>query len=417
MLFALGAAFLGGLILNVMPCVFPIISLKALGLVRHGGNPASMRAEGLAFLGGVVTTMLALAGLFLALRAGGSAIGWGFQLQSPLVIAALALVMLAAALNLAGLFEVGLAAQRIGGAVEGREGLVGAALTGALAIVVATPCTAPFMAGALGYALVQPPLIAIGIFLALALGFATPFTAVAMVPALATRIPRPGPWMDIVKRVLAFPMLGAAAWLVWVLDQQVGSGALAIVLGASIALGFGAWIYGLAQQRHMMARRARPLYLLSGTVVAGLVAAVVSQVAPTAAETAPDAPRTIATATPKGPVTWSPERLATLRKAGRPVFVNFTASWCITCQVNDKAALSTAEVRDALSRTGTTYLIADSTRYDPRIDDALAQYDRGGLPLYVVYPANGRPPVILPQLLTRAIVVAALEAAARPVAS
>ncbi|QJU59981.1 cytochrome C biogenesis protein [Sphingomonas sp. AP4-R1] len=291
---------------------------------------------------------------------------------------------------------------------DGREGLAGAALTGALAIIVATPCTAPFMAGALGYALVQPPLVAVAIFVTLALGFAAPFTAVALLPGLATRIPRPGAWMDVVKRVLAFPMLGAAAWLVWVLDQQAGSGALAVVLAAGIGLGFAGWIYGIAQRRHMMGDGARPLYLLSGVVAAGLVAAVGALIAPTAAE----APRTVAQAASEGPVAWSPERLAVLRKEGKPVFVNFTASWCITCQVNDKAALSTAEVHDALSRTGTTYMIADSTRYDPRIDDALAKYGRGGLPLYVVYPADGRPPVILPQLLTRASVVAALEAAA-----
>lgn len=409
MLLAIGAALLGGMILNVMPCVFPVISLKAMGLVRHGGNPAQLRKEGLAFLAGVVATMLLLAGGLIAARAGGAAIGWGFQLQSPVVIALLALVMLGAALNLAGLFEVGLAAQRIGEGVRDRGGAFGAALTGALAIVVATPCTAPFMAPALGYALVQPPLAGLAIFFALAIGFAAPFTLLSLVPGLANRMPRPGAWMEIVKRVLAFPMLGAAAWLVWVLDQQAGASALALILACAIALGFVAWVYGMAQQRRMMGQSAKALYALTaaGLVLVAAALTVLAQPAPN-----PPAPP-IAAAAPaaSGPVAWSPETVATLRAQGKPIFVNFTASWCITCQVNDKAALSTAPVKQALSRTGTVYMIADSTRYDARIEQALADFGRDGLPLYVVYPAGGGAPRILPQLLTPAMVVSALDAA------
>jgi thiol:disulfide interchange protein len=319
--------------------------------------------------------------------------------------------MLGAALNLAGLFEVGLAAQRIGEGVSQRGGAIGAALTGALAIIVATPCTAPFMAPALGYALVQPPLAGLAIFLALAIGFAAPFTLLSLVPALAARMPRPGAWMEIVKRVLAFPMLGAAAWLVWVLDQQAGASALALILGCAIALAFAGWIYGMAQQRRMIGQGFKALYAVAAFGIAlvavaltGLHEADAGQAAPIVASAA---------ANTSGPVPWSPESLATLRAQGKPVFVNFTASWCITCQVNDKAALSTTPVKQALSRTGTTYLVADSTKYDARIDQALAAFGRDGLPLYVVYPAGGGAPVILPQLLSPSIVVAALDAAGR----
>jgi thiol:disulfide interchange protein DsbD len=415
MLLAIGAALLGGMILNVMPCVFPVISLKAMGLVRHGGNPAQLRKEGLAFLAGVVATMLLLAGGLIVARAGGAAIGWGFQLQSPVVIAVLALVMLGAALNLAGLFEVGLSAQRIGEGVSDRGGAIGAALTGALAIVVATPCTAPFMAPALGYALVQPPLAGLAIFLALAIGFASPFTILSLVPALAARMPRPGAWMEIVKRVLAFPMLGAAAWLVWVLDQQAGASALALILGCGIVLGFVAWMYGMAQERRMIGQRFKALYTLSAAGLALMVAALtgLAGAAPTPAPQALEKTASV----PNGPVAWSPEKLAALRAHGKPIFVNFTASWCITCQVNDKAALSTAPVRQALSRTGTIYMIADSTRYDARIEKALADFGRDGLPLYVVYPAGGGAPRILPQLLTPSIVTTALDAAGAKAAS
>lgn len=346
MLTAMLAAFIGGIILNFMPCVFPVISLKALGLLRHADNAVGARREGLAFLLGVMVTMMLLAGVLLAARAGGVAVGWGFQLQSPLVIALLSLVILAAALNLLGVFEVGLSAQRVGALDIGRGAFLRSAMTGALAIVVATPCAAPFMASAIGYALVQPPATALVVFFALALGFSAPFTLVSLFPALASLLPRPGGWMDILKRALAFPMFGAYAWLVWVLAQQAGSSALATLLAASVVLSFAAWLYGIAQQRGH----------------------------------------------------------------GKAIFVNFTASWCITCQVNEKTSLSTQAVKEALAKTGTLYMVADSTKFNPDVD-ALNQFGQGGLPLYVVYPADGGPPKVLPQLLTPGIVVNALNQA------
>jgi thiol:disulfide interchange protein len=409
MLLAIAAALLGGLILNVMPCVFPVISLKAIGLVRHGGKPKQLRREGLAFLGGVVVTMLLLAGTLLALRSGGAAIGWGFQLQSPLVIAVLVLLMVGAALNLMGVFEVGLAAQQIGEGAGNRGGAIGAALTGALAIVVATPCTAPFMAGALGYALVQPPLAGLAIFLALAIGFAAPFTLLSFVPALARMLPRPGPWMAIVKRAFAFPMLGAAAWLVWVLDSQAGGSALALILACAIALAFAGWLYGMGQERRMAGQGFSVLYGLSGLTVALLAVVLVGVVRPMSAH---PAGARIADAGPTGPVKWSPKQIAALKGHGRPIFVNFTASWCITCQVNDKAALSTAPVKAALSRDNAIFMVADSTNYDADIEQALQDFGRSSLPLYVVYPADGGAPKVLPQLLTPGIVTTALDTAA-----
>ena len=409
MFVALLSAFLGGLILNVMPCVFPIISLKALGLVHHNGDQARLRREGLGFFVGVLVTMLALAGLLIAVRAGGAAVGWGFQLQSPLVVAVLALVMLASALNLAGLFEVGASLQNAAGGIMPKDGFWGAAATGALAIIVATPCTAPLMAGALGYALVQPPLPSLAIFAALALGFAAPFTLVSLFPALARKLPRPGAWMAVVKRVLAFPMFGAAAWLVWVLEQQSGSKGLGLILICAIVLSFGAWIYGIAQTRRLAGQGALAPMAAVVAIAAGIAVLLGTSYSLTSASVKTAEVVTVAS----GPVAWSPKKVSDLRARGQPILLDFSASWCITCQVNEKVALSTDAVKTALQTTGTTYMIADSTNYNAEINQAMAGFGASGLPLYVVYPADGRPPVVLPQVLTKAIVIGALQAAAR----
>ena len=375
MLTAMLAALLGGIILNVMPCVFPIVSLKALGLMRHDGDAASARTEGLGFLLGTLAAMMVLAGILLAIRAGGSAVGWGFQLQSPLVIAALALVILGAALNLLGVFEVGLSLQRAGEISVGRGAFVRSALTGALAI-----------------------------FFALAVGFAAPFTMISLFPALARRLPRPGPWMGIVKRALAFPMFGAYAWLVWVLAQQAGSTALATLLAGSVVLSFAAWLYGIAQQRQMLGRGYRAMYAATALLLLAVIAPLPGVMKPA------DAPQVAMQA--QAPMKWSPQAVAENRGHGRTIFVNFTASWCITCQVNDKTSLSTAAVKSALARTDTLYMVADSTKFNADIDDAMSQFGQGGLPLYVVYPADGGKPRVLPQVLTPAIVVNALDQAA-----
>lgn len=405
MLTAMLAAFVGGIILNFMPCVFPVISLKALGILRHQGDTKSARTEGLGFLLGVIFTMLVLAGVLLALRAGGTAVGWGFQLQSPLVIAVLALIILGAALNLLGVFEVGLSLQRAGEISVGRGAFTRSALTGALAIVVATPCSAPFMAGAVGYALVQPTAVSLGIFLALALGFAAPFTLISLFPAIAERLPRPGAWMDILKRGLAFPMLGAFAWLVWVLTQQAGTTALAAMLACAVVVSFSAWLYGIAQRRRYTGKSWKVLQVVTVALfiaaigpLPGVMHTQISQ---------PDLAR-VDTATP---VKWSPQTVEQMRGHGKPIFVDFTASWCITCQVNERTSLSTAAVKQALASTGTIYMVADSTKFNADIDDAMNTFGQGGLPLYVVYPADGSAPRVLPQVLTPSIVVNALNQA------
>ncbi|CCG86038.1 protein-disulfide reductase DsbD family protein [Erwinia piriflorinigrans] len=405
MLTAIAAALLGGIILNLMPCVFPVISLKALSLIRHHDKPAQARAEGLAFLFGVVVTMLALAGALMLARSGGSAVGWGFQLQSPLVIALLALVMLASALNLFGLFEIGLSVQRVGEVGGQRAGLTGSALTGALAIIVATPCSAPFMASAIGYALTQPTPIGLVIFIALALGFAAPFTLISFFPLLARILPAPGAWMVTLKHGLAFPMLGAVAWLIWVLERQAGSFALAAILACCIVLSFAAWLYGKAQKRRMMGKRHWPMHIASAIFVL-LVVPPLANIGSYSHQAA-SAESSEAAAT----VAWSPQKVEAVKGQGQPVLVNFTASWCITCQVNDRTSLSTEAVKSAIARTGTIYMIADSTNYNPDVEQALSDFGRGGLPLYVVYPANGGKPVVLPQVLTPQIVISALDRA------
>lgn len=406
MLTAIAAAFLGGIILNLMPCVFPVISLKALSLIRHHDAPGHARAEGVAFLLGVVVTMVALTAVLLLARAGGASVGWGFQLQSPLVIAALILVMLGSALNLLGLFEVGLSIQRVGGMGGDRGGLVGSALTGALAIIVATPCSAPFMASAVGYALTQPPLVSLVIFIALALGFAAPFTLISFFPLLARILPKPGAWMITLKQGLAFPMLGAVGWLIWVLERQAGSAALAAILIGCLLLSFAAWLYGMAQKRRMMGQRHVMLHVATAFFVALVVVPLMNlnrfASAPAETEAASEAAAAVA---------WSPQNVDAIKGQGKPILVNFTASWCITCQVNDRTSLSTQAVKAAMARTSTIYMVADSTKYNPDVEQALSDFGRGGLPLYVVYPADGGKPVVLPQVLTPGIVISALDQA------
>ncbi|EIC84984.1 protein-disulfide reductase DsbD [Serratia sp. M24T3] len=408
MLTAIAAAFLGGIILNLMPCVFPVISLKALSLIRHHDKPAQARAEGLAFLVGVVVTMFVLAGILLLARSGGAAVGWGFQLQSPVVIAVLILVMLASALNLFGLFEVGLSVQKVGEVGGGRGGLTGSALTGALAIVVATPCSAPFMASAVGYALTQPPVVSLVIFIALAIGFAAPFTLISFFPVLARILPAPGAWMVTLKHGLAFPMLGAVAWLIWVLERQGGSIALAAILACCILLSFAAWLYGMAQKRRMMGRRHWALHIATVVFALLIVPPLVNL------KTFAGAPEMAETSVAAAPVAWSPQNVDAIKGQGKPIFVDFTASWCITCQVNEHTSLSTQAVKTAMARTNTIYMIADSTKYNPDVEQALSDFGRGGLPLYVVYPANGGKPVVLPQVLTPGIVISALDKASEP---
>ncbi|WP_374469164.1 protein-disulfide reductase DsbD family protein [Phenylobacterium sp.] len=404
-------ALLGGLILNLMPCVFPILAMKAASLAGHAHEASGARRQGLAFGAGVLASFVALAAVLIALQAAGAAVGWGFQLQSPPVVAGLALLMLAVALNLSGVFEVGLSLQGAGSGLASRGGVTGAFLTGVLAVVVAAPCTAPFMAPALGWALTQTPAAALAVFVALGIGFALPFVAVAFAPGLLARLPRPGPWMDVFKKALAFPMYGAAAWLVWVLTQQAGADGLARVLAAAVVLAAALWLAGAAQRRRLAGGRSLPIAAGAGAL--GLAAAAGAVWPSYTLAPAPGAAETMGAmaAAPYEP--YSPERLAELQAEGRPVFVNFTAAWCVSCQVNERVAIARQGVADAMTANNVAYLKADWTRKDEAIATELARHGRAGVPLYLVYGAKGGEPRILPNILTEGTVVKALEAAAR----
>jgi thiol:disulfide interchange protein DsbD len=404
-------AFLGGLILNLMPCVFPVLAMKAASLAGHGGGAErAARRQGVAFGVGVLATFLGLAGLLIALRATGAQLGWGFQLQDPPVVAALALLMLAVALNLSGVFEVGTSLQGVGSDLAAKGGLGGSFFTGVLAVVVAAPCTAPFMGPAVGWALLQPPAAALAVFLALGVGFALPFVAVAFVPGLLHRLPRPGAWMETFKKALAFPMFATVAWLVWVLTVQTGSDAVPRILGAAIVLALAAWIAGTAQKR--AATGGRSVVLAGLAAVLALAAVAGGAIWPRYALAETTTPGADAAHLDYEPYT--PQRLAALQAEGRPVLVNYTAAWCVSCQVNDRVALSTRAVSEALARDNAVYLKADWTKRDPAIAAELARFGRAGVPLYLVYGAKGGEPAILPSLLTQGLVVKALDRAARP---
>ena len=403
---ALLFAFVGGLLLNLMPCVFPVLSVKVLALLEHGGATAASRGRrhGLAFGLGVLLSFWVLAGVLMALRAGGESLGWGFQLQSPPVVAALALLMFALALNLSGVFEIGLSLTRLGGAGAG-GGYGDSLLTGGLAVLVAAPCTAPFMGAALGFALVQPPFVGLLIFTALGLGLALPFVVLASAPRLLRFLPRPGPWLETLKQLFAFPLYATVVWLLWVLGQQAGVNALAIVLLAMIAFAMGAWLWarGVRNDSTLPRVTAVALMLLAiGVSVTGSRNAV--------------APRTTAAAVTAGAEEWQPwsqRAVRDLRAAGRPVFVDFTAAWCLSCQVNERVALRTDAVADAFRDANVALLRADWTSRDDAITQALAGFGRSGVPLYVLYPAaSDAAPVILPAVLTPGMVVNAIRNAA-----
>jgi len=396
LLVALVFAFLGGIILNIMPCVLPVLAMKAMSFVARGQtDAAALRRDGLAYTAGVMVTFGVLVGALLGLRAAGDAVGWGFQLQSPAFVAALAYVMLALGLNLSGVFNIG-GSYGVGQELTAKGGMTGSFFTGLLAVVVATPCTAPFMGTAIGFALTQSPLEAILIFEALALGLAAPYLLLAFVPGAAKKMPRPGAWMDRVKQVLAFPLYAAAAWLVWVFAQQLDAGGLAVALAGLVLVGLVAWLWGTAQKATGTGRR----WAMGGAVVAliatlGLTTTLTGRTAPAAAQES-------------GTEAYSVARLAELRAEGRPVFINFTAAWCITCKVNERVALTKTEVEDAFARSNTVYMKGDWTNRNAEISDALRAVGRDGVPLYLYYAPGAAAPQILPQVLTPSLVIETL---------
>jgi thiol:disulfide interchange protein len=381
---ALLGALLGGLLLNIMPCVFPILSLKALSLAKAGGDERAAKREAIAYTGGAVLICLALGAALLGLRAGGAAAGWAFQLQDPRVILSLLLLVTAVALNLAGLFE--LPAITGGGRLAERGGLSGAFWTGALAAFVATPCTGPFMGAALGAALVLPTAAALAVFAGLGLGLALPFLLLGFVPALRRRLPKPGPWMARFRRLMSVPMFLTALALAWILGRQAGVDGMALGLAAATVLGLALWWVGRRQGRRSLWMPLAP---------AALAAALAIALVPTAA-TEP------AMATSQGVLKSEPfseARLAALQQERRPVFVYFTADWCVTCKVNEKGALEREQVAQAFAKSEVAVLVGDWTRGDAEIGRFLEKHGRSGVPLYLYYEP-GKPVQILPQVLT-----------------
>ncbi|OUL31425.1 cytochrome C biogenesis protein [Nostoc sp. RF31YmG] len=397
LLWVLIAALAGGLVLNLMPCVLPILSLKVLGLAHSGESRARARSHALWYSLGVLVSFTAIGALVIGLRAAGQAAGWGFQLQQPWFVAMLAYLMFAIGLSLSGLFTLG-GAGGLGQSLASRNGPVGDFFTGVLACVVASPCIAPFMGTALAYAFAAPALPAMLVFVVLGLGLALPFLLIGFVPSLARRLPTPGPWMETLKQVLAFPMYLTAIWLLWVLGKQRGVDALALVLVGATLLALGLWWFERSRWRsHRLG-----LGLSSAMLLLALVPVWgVTQLAP---------PR--AAAAEAGEVAYSAQLLDRLRADNRVVFVNMTADWCVTCKANERHVLGSGEFRDTLRRVDAVYMSGDWTNEDPAISAFLKQHQAVGVPLYVVY-GPGAPPTVLPTVLTQAIVEDALLRAAR----
>jgi thiol:disulfide interchange protein len=396
LLLAIALAFAGGLILNAMPCVLPILAMKALALAGHGGSDGSeARKEGFSYAAGAVLSFAAFGLLIVALRQGGSAIGWGFQLQEPMAVAGFALLIFAVGLNLSGVFEFG--SVTVGDSLASRSGAVGAFFTGVLAVAVAAPCTAPFMAAALGFALTQSALSALAIFLSLGVGFALPFLILGVWPRALGFLPKPGTWMLRLKQFLAFPMYGAAAWLTWVLAQEAGANGVAVLLAAFVALALAAWLWSVTRDmsgpgRGMGASAALATLLIAVYGVSTLAGAVAPvQGAAISSEKFTD------------------DKLASLRASGKPVFVDATAAWCITCLVNEQAVLSRQPVKDAFATKKVAYLVADWTNRNSDITKLLEANGRDGVPLYLYFAPGADKPVILPQILTEAGVLSAIN--------
>jgi thiol:disulfide interchange protein/DsbC/DsbD-like thiol-disulfide interchange protein len=398
-------AILGGLILNLMPCVFPVLSIKAIGLVEQAKkHPAAVRAKGLVFAAGVISSMLCLAAVLLALRAGGEQIGWGFQLQSPLFVTLLVYLLLAVGLNLSGVFEVGGGLAGVGDGLTQGDSYRASFFTGVLTTLVATPCTAPFMAFAVGAALTQPPVFALCIFAALGLGLALPYLLLSFAPWMRRALPKPGAWMDTLKQIFAFPIYASAAWLLWVLAQQTSSLGLGAALAGAILVALAAWAYQKSKSSSTRGRAAA----LATAILAVLLAIVL----PVRFADVAAAASSVAARGEPAAGDWQPydaAQVGKLNALGKPLLVNFTASWCLTCLVNERNAFGDSAVLAVFRDKGVTLMKGDWTTRDPAITRALTAFGRAGVPLYVVY--NSKPgssePVVLPQLLTPGIVQSA----------
>lgn len=386
---AVAMAFIGGLILNVMPCVFPVLSLKILSLVQDRQR-INLPLHGVVFTLGVLLTMLVLAGVLIAVKSAGISVGWGFQLQSPIFVASLAVIFAAISVNLLGWFEF--SCVRVSGGSYSNS-LLNCFATGVLAVVAASPCTAPFMGAALGYALTASIRESIFVFLALGLGMSLPWLVLSLFPVLTAWMPKPGAWMNVFRKLMAIPMLLTMIWLLWVLSQQVSFTALVLYIAAVISLCVCLFLYGKLQFSLLTAKL--PIVLSAACAVLLFAAASSSLFRqPDAAVQAADA--------------WSPQAVENALKAGKPVFVDFTASWCVTCQANKIAVLDREDIRKAFKQHGVVFLVADWTNQNPDITQALESFGRSGVPLYILYSPDGKT-TVLPELLTKNIVIGALD--------
>jgi thiol:disulfide interchange protein DsbD len=399
-------AFLGGLLLNLMPCVFPVLFLKGLALVNSGNEErGKLRAHGFIYAAGIVVSFWILVAVLLGLRAAGATLGWGFQFQSPVFLALMAGLLFFLGLSLAGQFEIGLTLTSAGGSLAQKQGYTGSFFTGVLAVVVATPCTAPFMGAAVGYALAQPALVTFAIFTALALGLALPYVALTLQPAWTRLLPKPGAWMEILRQAISVPIFVTVIWLAWVLAQAYGAAVVASLLCSLLLLAIAGWFLGRWPAKRW------------STIAAGLIvlaAILLSVLAPSKLEAVPQAESQPGAQVQGQWAPWSPDALSRSQAQGRPVFVDFTASWCLSCQVNERVALSRPEVQAAFAAHNVVLLKADWTRHDSTITDALATLDRSGVPAYALYTPGQSDPQMLPEVLTPGIVIDALNKLPKP---
>ncbi|TVQ64823.1 MAG: thiol:disulfide interchange protein [Balneolaceae bacterium] len=398
-------AFTGGMLLNLMPCVFPILSIKIMNFMEMAGhNRAKVRLHGWVFAAGVLASFLLLASLLLLLRAGGQELGWGFQLQSPAFIVFLTFLMFGLGLSLMGMFEIGNSLITIAGKTDTGQGLRGSFFSGILATVLATPCTAPFMGTALGMAITLPALNSLMIFLFLGAGMAFPYLLLTLFPALMKLLPKPGAWMETFKQIMAFPLFATAIWLMWVFGQQTGSDGVIRLLVGLLCLSAGIWIlhrwsaFQISTSARVVSRGMMVLIIASGFMFA--------------VTTVPDNRAYDGVKTDGYGIEWidfSEEKMNSFPVGDAPVFIDFTAAWCITCKANERIVFSSQRVRDRFADLGFVMVKADWTNRNPEITRALASFGRNGVPFYVIYPGNGAEPVILPELLTPGIVLEALD--------
>jgi thiol:disulfide interchange protein DsbD len=420
---AIGLAFLGGLLLNLMPCVFPVLFLKALALARSGHSELErLRAHGLVYAAGILLSFWVLVAALLGLRAAGATLGWGFQFQSPVFLALMAELLFFLGLSLAGQFEIGLRLTSVGGSLvtkngAAREGYAGSFFTGVLAVVVATPCTAPFMGAAIGYALAQPAAIAFAVFTALALGLAAPYLALTLQPAWTRLLPPPGAWMQVLRQAVSVPIFATVIWLAWVLAQAYGANILTALLAGFLLLAMAGWFLGRWPARRWAASLAALLLLaavvlaICGQRLAGASTEKIDLRAGTG-ENAGAEPNSAGDWQP-----WSAAAVSRYRAQGRPVFVDFTASWCLSCQVNERVALQQPQVQQAFRAANVALLRADWTRHDAAITQALAALGRSGVPAYALYAPGQSEPRLLPELLTPGMVTDALQRLPKPASS